>query len=405
MAVRPEDLSILNYTYDLTSEKIALIPAAQRHDSKLLVYKDEQINESTYRHLHEFLPADSLIFFNNTKVIKARLRFKKSSGGVIEIFCLEPTVFKGYENNLAQQGSSRWNCFVGGASKWKDETLQMPFENGILFASLHGRSGEMYVVEFSWTPEQLTFSEVIDAAGKIPLPPYIKRDTDEQDTSRYQTLFALHEGSVAAPTAGLHFTEEVLSSLDKKNIQQKYLTLHVGAGTFKPVKAEKMSGHEMHAEWIDIQKEIIETLMLQDEPVIATGTTSLRTLESLYWLGVKAFVKPDAKTLELSQWELYNELPRHLSKKEAMHFLLQWMNASNIDRLVTKTQLLIAPGYTFKIADILITNFHQPQSTLLLLVAAAIGDNWRKVYDYALTNSFRFLSYGDGSVLYIKKNA
>ncbi len=402
MTVRPEDLSIHNYTYDLPAEKIALTPAPERHDSKLLVYKENKITESTYLHLHDFLPPNSLIFFNDTKVIKARLRFKKSSGGAIEIFCLEPSVFEGFEKNLAQQGSANWNCFVGGAAKWKDETLQLSFENGIIYARLKGRSGEMYEVEFHWTPEDLTFSEVIQAAGKIPLPPYIKRDTDEQDSSRYQTMFAAHEGSVAAPTAGLHFTKEVLTSLDRKNIQQKYLTLHVGAGTFKPVKADTMAGHEMHAEWIDIQKEIIETLLTQEKTLIATGTTSLRTLESLYWLGVKASFHPGAKTLELSQWELYNELPHDLSKKEALHFLLHWMNVNSLDRLVTKTQLLIAPGYSFRIADILITNFHQPQSTLLLLVAAAIGDDWRKVYEYALSNSFRFLSYGDGSVLYLK---
>lgn len=404
MSIRPEDISILQYTYELPAEKIALKPAPERHDSKLLVYKDHQITESIYLHLDEFLPTDSLIFFNDTKVIKARLRFKKITGAAIEIFCLEPAVFEGYEKNLAQQGKSTWNCFVGGAAKWKLETLELPFENGVLYAQLKGRSGEIYVVDFRWTPEELTFSEVIYVAGKIPLPPYIKRDTDEKDAARYQTVFAVHEGSVAAPTAGLHFTNEVLSSLDKKNIQQQFLTLHVGAGTFKPVKADTMREHEMHAEWIDIKKETIETLINNEVPVIATGTTSMRTLESLYWLGVKSSITNDTKMLELHQWELYNELPKHLSKKDALQSLLNWMNTAGINRLLTKTHLLIAPGYTFKIVDILITNFHQPQSTLLLLVAAAIGEDWKIVYEYALNNSFRFLSYGDGSVLYINKN-
>ncbi len=401
MEIKPEEISIHHYSYDLPPEKIALSPSAVRHDSKLLVYKDKNISESSYLHLPEFLPANSLLFFNNTRVIKARLLFKKKSGASIEIFCLEPSVFEGFEKNLAQQGTATWNCFVGGVSKWKNETLLLPFEKGILSANLKGCAGEMFIVAFTWTPEDLTFSELIYSAGKIPLPPYIKRESVDSDNERYQTMYAEHEGSVAAPTAGLHFTQELITSLEKKNIQLKYLTLHVGAGTFKPVKSDTMKGHEMHAEWMDISKDIIETLINNDSPVIATGTTSLRSLESLYWLGVKVSINEELKVLELNQWELYNELPQHLSKKEALQFLLQWMYIQKIDRIVTKTQLLIVPGYNFKIVDILITNFHQPQSTLLLLVAAAVGNDWKKLYDYALQHSFRFLSYGDGSVLYI----
>jgi len=260
------------------------------------------------------------------------------------------------------------------------------------------------VVEFSWEPAELSFAEVIEMAGDIPLPPYIKRDVGNEDSERYQTIYAKDEGSVAAPTAGLHFTQDIFSSFDKKNIQHSFVTLHVGAGTFKPVKADTMHGHEMHAEWIEVNDELIKQLIDHtDKNVIAVGTTSLRTLESLYWLGVKAALNPNLEQLRLSQWNVYEEPLAHSSMavKDALMALLQWLKKNNLDKLFTQTQLLIAPGYKFRMVKALITNFHQPQSTLLLLVAAAIGDDWRKVYDYALENDFRFLSYGDGSLLYL----
>jgi S-adenosylmethionine:tRNA ribosyltransferase-isomerase len=295
---------------------------------------------------------------------------------------------------------------IGGVSKWKEKELSFGF--GVLGfelkAKLMEKLADAYLVEFSWTPADLSFAEILEQYGDIPLPPYIKRNTEETDTERYQTIYAKDEGSVAAPTAGLHFTPDIFTKLAAKNIQTDFVTLHVGAGTFKPVKAAIMQEHEMHAEWIDVSAAMIENLVEQiDKTVVAVGTTSLRTLESLYWMGVKANLNTAIEQLQINQWEVYEEplANTSLSAKEALSSLLKWMKSNNRDRIFTQSQILIAPGYHFKIAKAIITNFHQPRSTLLLLVAAAIGSDWKKNYAYALQNDFRFLSYGDGSLLFI----
>jgi S-adenosylmethionine:tRNA ribosyltransferase-isomerase len=405
----PKKISILDYTYDLPAERIALHPLAARDASKLLIYKNGNIQQDIYKNIGAHLPAESLLIFNNTKVIKARIRFQKSSGGVIEIFCLEP-----YEENseyssvMNKKTSVKWKCMIGGASKWKEGELEKQLTIGnrqlTMSAKLIEKLTDAYLVEFSWTPADLSFAEVLEQCGDIPLPPYIKRKTEEEDTERYQTIYARDEGSVAAPTAGLHFTDDIFKSLAAKNIKTGFVTLHVGAGTFKPVKAFIMQDHEMHAEWIDVSFEMIEDLIKHlDKTIVAVGTTSLRTLESLYWMGVKANLQPAIKQLQINQWEVY-EAPlanSNLTAEESLSSLLNWMKENNHQKLFTQSQILIAPGYTFKIANAIVTNFHQPQSTLLLLVAAAIGNEWRKIYDYAMQNDFRFLSYGDGSLLFI----
>ncbi len=401
----PKKISILDYTYDLPAERIALHPLAERDASKLLVYKNGNIREDIYKNIAEHLPAESLLIFNNTRVIKARIRFQKSSGGVIEIFLLEPFQAD-YTSTLSAIKKTTWKCMIGGVSKWKEGELS--WESGVksleLKATLLEKLDDAYVVQFSWTPDDLSFAEVLEQAGDIPLPPYIKRKTETADTERYQTIYAKDEGSVAAPTAGLHFTPAIFSKLTAKNIQTDFVTLHVGAGTFKPVKAATMQDHEMHAEWIDVSAAMIKNLVEQiDKTVVAVGTTSLRTLESLYWMGVKANLNPAIEQLQINQWEVYEEplTNSSLSAKEALSSLLNWMKVNNRDRLFTQSQILIAPGYHFKIAKAIITNFHQPQSTLLLLVSAAIGGDWKKNYAYAMQNNFRFLSYGDGSLLFI----
>ena len=407
--IDPKKISILDYTYDLPAERIALHPLAERDASKLLVYKNGTIQEDIYKNIAEYLPAESLLIFNNTKVIKARIRFQKTSGGVIEIFCLEPfEAINEYSHVMSKKGSSTWKCMIGGVSKWKEDSLVMSYELGVrsfeLNAVLLEKLSDAYLVQFSWTPADLSFAEVLEQCGDIPLPPYIKRKTEEADTERYQTIYAKDEGSVAAPTAGLHFTPDIFTKLAAKNIQSDFVTLHVGAGTFKPVKAATMQEHEMHAEWIDVSTAMIESLIVQiDKTVVAVGTTSLRTLESLYWIGVKTNLNPAIEQLHINQWEVYEEplINTSLSAKEALLALLKWMKENNRDRLFTQSQILIAPGYHFKIAKAIVTNFHQPQSTLLLLVAAAIGINWKKNYDYAMQHDFRFLSYGDGSLLFI----
>ena len=405
----PKDISIFDYTYDLPAERIALHPLAARDASKLLVYKNGTIQQDIYKNISAHLPANSLLIFNNTKVIKARIRFKKSSGGVIEIFCLEPFEANNeYSSVMNKKGSVKWKCMIGGAGKWKEDGLkrELGIGNWELGAKLIEKLSDAYVVEFSWMPADLSFAEVLEQAGDIPLPPYIKRKTETEDTERYQTIYAADEGSVAAPTAGLHFTKEIFNSFVQKNIQTDFVTLHVGAGTFKPVKATIMQDHEMHAEWIDVSIEMIEDLIKQlDKTIVAVGTTSLRTLESLYWMGVKATVQPAVKQLDINQWEVY-EAPlanNKLTAEESLLSLLKWMKENNRQKIFTRSQILIAPGYHFKIANAIITNFHQPQSTLLLLVAAAIGNEWRKIYDYAMQHDFRFLSYGDGSLLFINQ--
>jgi len=399
--MHPKYLSIKDFTYQLPEDKIAFHPLAERDSSKLLVYYDGVIEESVYRNIADYIPDNSLLVFNNTKVVEARLLFQKQSGGVIEIFCLEPhEQYTDITSAMLQSQKILWKCLIGGASKWKHGlVLEKDIDSSGLNLQCRfiERRTDCFVVELSWN-SPLSFAEVLHKVGAIPLPPYIKRNAEAEDSERYQTIYARHDGSVAAPTAGLHFTPAIFEKLKEKNIQTDFVTLHVGAGTFKPVKAGTMEEHEMHAEFIDVSIELIENLIKNlNNTIIAVGTTSLRTIESLYWLGVK---KSGVGSQEsgVSQWEPY-ETDTNISVKDALIALLDWMKKNNLRRLITKTQIIIAPGYNPKIVNALITNFHQPRSTLLLLVAALIGDDWRKVYEYALQNNFRFLSYGDGCLL------
>lgn len=407
--IHPRTLRIEDFTYHLPEDRIAGFPAPERDASKLLVYKNGAIEEDIYQNIAAWLPENSLLLFNNTKVVQARLLFKKPTGGAIEIFVLEPhSRYKDITTAMHEHGSVWWKCLVGGAAKWKEGTvLQKQIDHngdaGTLTAQIVERSADSFTIAFNWQPASLAFSEVLHYAGSMPLPPYIKRATQEADKERYQTIYAKHDGSVAAPTAGLHFTDNIFQSLRDKKIEVDFVTLHVGAGTFMPVKTERMEGHSMHEEFIDISAALIKKLIDQSENIFCVGTTSLRTIESVYWMGVKCKMMPciSHELLSIKQWEVYDELQNHaIGKKEALLALLAWMDANQLERLIIKTQILIAPGYTFKMINGLITNFHQPQSTLLLLVAALIGDDWRNVYAYALENEFRFLSYGDGSLLF-----
>ena len=404
MSIHPKDLTISDYTYPLPEDRIAKNPLLQRDDSKLLIYRKGEITESVYRHLANHLPSNSLLVFNNTKVVEARIIFNKPTGGEIEIFCLEPDdKYADITTAMLQKGYVLWKCLVGGAKKWKETALtkQIVESGKIIKLSVQKveRRNDYFLLEFSWDDVSLTFVEILHLAGLIPLPPYLNRKAEETDKVTYQTIYAQHDGSVAAPTAGLHFTNELFNSLLEKGIKKEFVTLHVGAGTFKPVKAATMEEHEMHAEFIDVSISFIETLLTSNDTVIPVGTTSLRTLESIYWLGVKInnqsiFILEEG----LGQWDAYN-LPQNISKEVALTALINWMQGQGLKQLITKTQLLIAPNYQLRIAKALITNFHQPQSTLLLLVAAIIGNDWRRMYDYALDNDFRFLSYGDGCLL------
>jgi len=413
--MNPGNLLIKDFTYDLAEDRIAKYPLPERDASKLLVYKDGKITEDVYKNLDRHLPANSLLVFNDTRVIEARLLFQKSTGGIIEIFCLEPhEQYSDITTAMNQHGKALWQCLVGGASKWKHGQIlekKIGLSNEII---LHARYVEKkidcFVIEFSWNDDSLNFAEILHHAGVIPLPPYIKRAAERSDEERYQTIYAHHEGSVAAPTAGLHFTEHVFKTLQSKNIKTDFVTLHVSAGTFKPVKSETIREHEMHAEFINVSRETIENIFQNlSENVIPVGTTSLRTIESLYWLGVKLstgneqLTMAQGESIELSQWECYELEKMNVEPKRALETLIHLMQKENIGRLITKTQILIAPPYKTRIASALITNFHQPQSTLLLLVAALIKEDWRKVYDYALQHDFRFLSYGDGCLLWMQR--
>lgn len=408
--MHPKELSIIDFTYELPDERIARYPLAERDQSKLLIYRNGQISETIYAELAEQIPANSLLVFNNTKVVEARLLFEKPNGGKIEIFCLEPHEQYGdITTAMLQKGKVLWKCLVGGAKKWKEGALISQIEKYdsseiTLTARKIEQYADAYLIELSWDDPDMSFAELLHVAGVIPLPPYLNRAAEESDQERYQTIYAEHDGSVAAPTAGLHFTDSLFANLTQKNIRQSFVTLHVGAGTFKPVKSATMQDHEMHAEFIDVSAAFIEQLLQQTTyPVIAVGTTSLRTLESLYWLGVKTKLDPNISTeaLTITQWEPYELAQYNFSASAALTALLVWLQQNRIERLITKTQIIIAPGYTFRIVKGLITNFHQPQSTLLLLVAAISRDNWKNIYQYALDNQFRFLSYGDGSLLWL----
>jgi S-adenosylmethionine:tRNA ribosyltransferase-isomerase len=396
----PGELLISDYGYDLPDDRIARYPLAEREQSRLLVWKEGKISEDIYAGLGNHLPDLSLLVFNNSRVIEARILFLKESGGQIEIFCLEPADAQiSMAQAMNQTGKILWSCLIGGASKWKHGQI---LKKKMGDAQLQGRFVEKrkddFIVEFSWIPEYLTVEEIFHKAGSVPLPPYLKRTPEKTDSERYQTVYARQSGSVAAPTAGLHFSQKLIRSLLDKGIESLYLTLHVGAGTFMPVKSAKLSEHLMHEEFIEVTTSSLEHLLLKlQDPIIAVGTTSLRTLETLYWLGSK--VKEDknipASELHLDQHYPYAQ-PADLSPKDALSTLLEWMNCQADKKLVAKTQLFIVPGYRFKIVKGLITNFHQPHSTLLLLVAALVGPDWKRVYAFALENGYRFLSYGDG---------
>ena len=379
--MHPKRLLIKDFIYNLPAERIAKYPLPNRDESKLLIY---------------------------TKVIEPRLLFQTNTGSIIELFCLEPgDMYADITTAMLQKEKVIWKCLVGGAKKWKEEILVLNIETKEkrieLSATKIEKLNDYFLIQFSWNDDALSFAEVLHFAGSVPLPPYLNRIAEETDKERYQTIYAKYDGSVAAPTAGLHFTERLFEQLDEKNIQHDFVTLHVGAGTFKPVKSETMQEHEMHTEFIEVRKELIENLLLNlNGNIIAVGTTSLRTMESLYWLGVKTIIDPVilSEQLSLQQWDAYDLTDEDISAENALKSLLHWMEKNNCATLFTKTQIIIAPGYDLKIADALITNFHQPQSTLLLLVAALVFSDWRKMYDYALANNFRFLSYGDGSLIW-----
>ncbi len=407
--MHPKYLRIDNFTYSLPDDRIAKYPLAERDASNLLVYNNGDITEDIYSNIAGHIPAHTLMVFNQTKVVHARLLFKKPTGGVIEVFCLAPAPqYPDIQTAMLSKGHAIWECMVGGAAKWKpDMALQITNESPafVLTAGIVERRQGSFLLRLEWNNDTLTFADVLHYAGKVPLPPYLNRDADATDEGRYQTLYAKDEGSVAAPTAGLHFTQNVMAALADKHIDTDFVTLHVGAGTFRPVKSDTMVEHDMHAEWIEVSLQLIQKLRgVLGSQIVAVGTTSMRTLESLYWIGNSIYngSAPDLEGIAVTQWQPY-ETNYTCTPAESLKALADYMEANNLNKLITRTQILIAPGYEFKIATGLVTNFHQPQSTLLLLVAALIGDDWRKVYDYALSHDFRFLSYGDGSLLWGSK--
>ena len=405
--MHPRQLQIKDYFYDLPESRIARYPLSQRDQSKLLICEQGNIIEDIYRNVADHIPSGSLLVFNNTKVIQARLFFNNKTGARIEIFCLDPAGDNvEMVSAMSATGKTRWNCLIGKANKWKEKILEYKGNDFTITAEIVGKTIDAFEIEFKWEPGQMTFAEILDKTGMMPIPPYLKRESEEIDLQRYQTVYARYEGSVAAPTAGLHFTPQILDSLKQKNVQSAYVTLHVGAGTFKPVKAEMMEGHEMHAELIDVNRTTIEQLLgARGNNIVAVGTTSLRTIETLYWMGLKAKINGAASLsqLEVKQWDAYESGENICSAEEALQSLLNWMETNRAERLLCKTQILIVPGYELKVANGLITNFHQPGSTLLLLVASIVGNKWKDIYNYAAGHNFRFLSYGDGSLLWYKK--
>ena len=418
-------IKISDYNYQLPDERIAKFPLAQRDQSKLLLYRQGMVSDDKFCNLPHYLPEGALMVFNNTRVIQARLHFRKqrpqagqsdgnapADGALIEVFLLEPAEPCDYEQMFQTQGHCSWYCLIGNLKKWKEGTLSTQFtvhDSQFTIRATRGtQHGTSHRVDFEWFPTShlspLTpppsFAEVLDAVGELPIPPYLNRKAEESDKRTYQTVYSKIKGSVAAPTAGLHFTPEVLAALDKKGIDREELTLHVGAGTFKPVKSEEIEGHEMHTEYISVKRQTIDKLLSHNGEAIAVGTTSVRTLESLYWMGVKTFHHPDidGDSLHVTQWEPYDS-NSPLDTVTALTALASWMDAHSVDVLHSSTQIIIAPGYDYRIVKMLVTNFHQPQSTLLLLVSAFVHGDWHRIYDYALSHDFRFLSYGDSSLL------
>jgi S-adenosylmethionine:tRNA ribosyltransferase-isomerase len=397
----PRDISIDEYDYELPESRIPHFPLDERDSSKLLIYRQEEMSADIFQNLGKYLPSGATLVFNDTRVIRARLNFVTGDNKPIEIFCLEPAKGEKMATSMQSQGHVVYNCLVGNLRRWKDGTLKLEKNSCTLSAQIVKREINFVEVGFNWEPAIMTFAEALGLFGSIPIPPYLQRSEDEIDSERYQTVYASQEGSVAAPTAGLHFTPPVMEALAKAGVQQERITLHVGAGTFKPVKAARLAEHEMHAEWMDISAVVLSRIAEKGSgKLIAVGTTSLRTLESLYWMGVKLAQDPAAtlEDLQIRQWEVY-DLKGDLSVSEACSLLVNWMKLNNLERLVCQTQILIAPPYQVKVCDGLITNFHQPRSTLLLLVAAFVGQKWKNIYEYALQNDLRFLSYGDSSLL------
>ena len=397
------DIRIEDYNYPLPDERIAKYPLKERDGSKLLIYKDGVPQESAFRNISEYIPEDSLMVFNDTKVVPARLHFQRESGAHIEIFCLEPVFPEEYVTMFAVTDRCRWKCIVGNVKRWKNDTLNLynPLDDNdiaamSLKADLVERCGETSIVEFSWANDA-PFSRVLEICGSIPIPPYLNRDTESIDLERYQTLYARFRGSVAAPTAGLHFTEPVLEAIRSKNVTTNTVCLHVGAGTFLPVKSDNVADHTMHREPFVVTLDFIERLRSRSGKVVAVGTTSVRTLESLYYVGVKC-IESGAPS-DVQQWDPYTTDPKY-SLEESLDALIAYLKANGKAELQIGTRIIIVPGYDFKVVDVLVTNFHQPQSTLLLLISAFVGGDWRNIYDFALSRDFRFLSYGDSSILF-----
>ncbi|WP_303310557.1 S-adenosylmethionine:tRNA ribosyltransferase-isomerase [Hymenobacter sp. BT730] len=405
MNANPRHLSIHDFTYQLPPERIAPEPLPNRDQSRLLVYRQGQVTDRHFYQLPAELPADALLVFNDTKVVRARLFAHKPTGGIIELFCLEPVApHRAIEPAMQQTGSCVWKCLVGNGKRWKSGPVLLEFmannQPATLTAVRQETADGYSLIQFSWEPAELPFAEVLRGAGHLPLPPYLNRPDTDVDAVRYQTVYAAQEGAVAAPTAGLHFSEAVLQELHAQGVDTAHVTLHVGAGTFQPVKADRMAEHPMHAEPISVTPALLQQLLSHQGPILAVGTTSLRTLESLYWLGVQLLQEPGAvdTSLHISQWQPY-EPGSEIPPAEALQALLHYLERTGADVLHATTQLLIAPGYQFRIGQGLITNFHQPESTLLLLVAALVGPQWRQLYEHALSNNYRFLSYGDSSLL------
>ncbi len=408
-----KNISIKDFSYDLPDARIAKYPVDPRDHSQLLLYRDGEISRSQFRNLPQYLPENSLLVYNNTKVIRARMFFRKETGAQIEIFCLEPLMPADYAQNFQAQGSCEWLCLVGNLKKWKGGKLHRQLSlNGqdVVFSAEHvGVEDKAQRIRFSWTPAEIPFGDLLEQAGQIPIPPYLNRESQQSDERSYQTVYSRIEGSVAAPTAGLHFTPAVLQSIDDKQIKRQEVTLHVSASTFQPVKSEQMDGHPMHLEFISVEASLIEDLLKYEGRITAVGTTSVRTLESLYWFGVHLLESNtmQSNSVEESVWTLHQWYPyedhQDYSMQQALQALLDDMRAKGETQFTASTRLLIAPGYTFRVVSDIITNFHQPQSTLLLLVSAYVGEDWRKIYDYAMANDFRFLSYGDSSLLQVRK--
>ena len=413
-------IHISDYNYDLPDSRIAKFPVSPRDTSKLLVYRHGEISDDIFYNLPKYLPQKSLMVFNNTMVIQARMHFRKETGALIEVFLMEPAAPTDYELMFQTRGECSWLCMVGNLKKWKEGSLVRTFDvagSTINFKATMRRDiidaksgGTNYWVDVAWDNLQVSFAEILDAVGELPIPPYLNRETQDSDKTTYQTVYSKIKGSVAAPTAGLHFTDKVLAAIDAAGVRREELTLHVGAGTFKPVKSEEIDGHTMHTEYVCVRRDTLQTLLDYDCCAIAVGTTSVRTLESLYYMGVKLEANPDAaeEDLHVCQWEPYEKadgtpvdgnLIDGITPQKAISNIIAWLDKNNLKTLHSSTQIIIAPGYEYKIVKVLVTNFHQPQSTLLLLVSAFLKGDWRNVYDYALSHDFRFLSYGDSSIL------